>query len=89
MNWDQLKFGVNPTDYMYTMTCSSGGKFAKGRLIPFGNIELSPFAGVLNYGQVCVNACLLVLTQQYHYIHIYTYIVDSFHKQRHLSLEVW
>ncbi|KAK9941733.1 hypothetical protein M0R45_007428 [Rubus argutus] len=51
VNWDQLKVGVNPTDYMYTMTCSSGGKFAKGHLIPFGNIELSPFAGVLNYGQ--------------------------------------
>jgi hypothetical protein len=85
VNWDQLKVGVNATDYMYTMTCSGGGKFAKGHLIPFGNIELSPFAGVLNYGQVCVFAC----THPAISVNIYTYIVDSFHKQRWLSLEVW
>ncbi|KAL5558731.1 hypothetical protein UlMin_034942 [Ulmus minor] len=40
-----------PTDYMYLMKCSKGGNFTQGQLSPFGNIELSPAAGVLNYGQ--------------------------------------
>lgn len=41
-----------PTDYMYVMKCSHGGIFSNGELQRFGNIELSPSAGVLNYGQV-------------------------------------
>lgn len=41
-----------PTDYMYIMKCSQGEMFSKGELQRFGNIEMSPSAGVLNYGQV-------------------------------------
>lgn len=52
VNWDELEFGVVPTDYMYTMKCSKGDEFSQGHLTPYGNIELSPSAGVLNYGQV-------------------------------------
>ncbi|XP_031397198.1 branched-chain amino acid aminotransferase 2, chloroplastic [Punica granatum] len=51
LDWDNLGFGFIPTDYMYTMKCDRGGKFANGELQRFGNIELSPSAGVLNYGQ--------------------------------------
>ncbi|CAL2279538.1 unnamed protein product [Prunus armeniaca] len=51
VNWDELEFGVVPTDYMYTMKCSKGDEFSQGHLTPYGNIELSPSAGVLNYGQ--------------------------------------
>ncbi|KAB1220440.1 Branched-chain-amino-acid aminotransferase 2, chloroplastic [Morella rubra] len=40
-----------PTDYMYTMKCSKGEGFQQGQLSRYGNIELSPAAGVLNYGQ--------------------------------------
>ncbi|XP_024933592.2 branched-chain amino acid aminotransferase 2, chloroplastic [Ziziphus jujuba] len=36
---------------MYSMKCVKGDNFSQGNLIPFGNIELSPSAGVLNYGQ--------------------------------------
>ncbi|XP_074271895.1 branched-chain-amino-acid aminotransferase 2, chloroplastic-like [Silene latifolia] len=36
---------------MYIMKCSIGDEFDKGQLLPYGNIELSPAAGVLNYGQ--------------------------------------
>lgn len=50
-NWDNLGFGLNPADYMYTMKCSEGENFTQGRLSRYGNIELSPAAGVLNYGQ--------------------------------------
>ncbi|XP_022133239.1 branched-chain amino acid aminotransferase 2, chloroplastic [Momordica charantia] len=51
IDWDNLGFGIIPTDYMYVMKCSQGGNFAKGELQRFGNIELNPSAGVLNYGQ--------------------------------------
>ncbi|GAV57669.1 Aminotran_4 domain-containing protein [Cephalotus follicularis] len=51
IDWDNLGFGFVPTDYMYMMKCTQGGNFSKGELQRFGNIELSPSAGVLNYGQ--------------------------------------
>jgi hypothetical protein len=52
VNWDELGFGIIPTDSMYTMKCSDGDNFSQGHLIPYGNIELCPSAGILNYGQV-------------------------------------
>ncbi|XP_057482684.1 branched-chain amino acid aminotransferase 2, chloroplastic-like [Actinidia eriantha] len=51
IDWDNLGFAITPTDYMYIMKCSKGQSFTKGELQRFGNIELSPSAGVLNYGQ--------------------------------------
>ncbi|KAL5729017.1 branched-chain-amino-acid transaminase [Ranunculus cassubicifolius] len=51
VNWDELGFGLMPTDYMYVMKCSHNEKFSQGKLNRYGNIELSPSAGVLNYGQ--------------------------------------
>ncbi|XP_062158402.1 branched-chain amino acid aminotransferase 1, mitochondrial-like isoform X2 [Alnus glutinosa] len=51
VDWDNLGFGLVPTDYMYIMKCSKGEDFEQGQLSDFGNIELSPAAGVLNYGQ--------------------------------------
>lgn len=52
INWDELRFGLVPTDYMYAMKCSRGEEFTRGELNRYGNIELSPSAGILNYGQV-------------------------------------
>ncbi|CAL1395666.1 unnamed protein product [Linum trigynum] len=51
VDWDNLGFGLVTTDYMYTMKCREDGNFTKGELNPYGNIELSPSSGVLNYGQ--------------------------------------
>ncbi|XP_042485884.1 branched-chain amino acid aminotransferase 2, chloroplastic-like isoform X3 [Macadamia integrifolia] len=51
ISWDDLRFGLVPTDYMYVTKCLKGGDFPDGELVRFGNIELSPSAGVLNYGQ--------------------------------------
>ncbi|TQE08644.1 hypothetical protein C1H46_005736 [Malus baccata] len=51
IDWDNLGFAFLSTDYMYVMKCAQGGNFPKGELQSFGNIELSPSAGVLNYGQ--------------------------------------
>ncbi|XP_056173063.1 branched-chain-amino-acid aminotransferase 2, chloroplastic isoform X1 [Syzygium oleosum] len=51
VDWDNLGFGLMPTDYMYQMKCTQNGTFEQGQVRPYGNIELSPSAGVLNYGQ--------------------------------------
>ncbi|KAK9097096.1 hypothetical protein Sjap_022593 [Stephania japonica] len=51
INWDELGFGLVPTDYMYVMKCSLGEEFTKGEINRYGKIELSPSSGVLNYGQ--------------------------------------
>ncbi|KAL1820284.1 hypothetical protein ACET3Z_015153 [Daucus carota] len=51
IDWDNLGFGFLPTDYMYMMKCAQGETFKDGELQRFGNIELSPSAGILNYGQ--------------------------------------
>ncbi|KAL1537043.1 Branched-chain-amino-acid aminotransferase, mitochondrial, variant 2 [Salvia divinorum] len=51
IDWDNLGFGFMPTDYMYMIKCSQGETFSNGELQRFGNLELSPSAGILNYGQ--------------------------------------
>ncbi|CAK9182090.1 unnamed protein product [Ilex paraguariensis] len=51
IDWNNLGFGLMPTDYMYTMKCFKDENFTQGQLSRYGNIELSPSAGVLNYGQ--------------------------------------
>lgn len=64
VDWDSLGFGLMATDYMYITKCCEGQHFEEGQLSRYGNIELSPAAGVLNYGQVCVisNSLLRKLT---------------------------
>ncbi|KAJ4716064.1 Branched-chain-amino-acid aminotransferase [Melia azedarach] len=52
VRWDKLRFSLTPTDYMYVMKCSKDEKyFSQGTLSPFGNIEMNPSSGILNYGQ--------------------------------------
>ncbi|KAJ4701556.1 Branched-chain-amino-acid aminotransferase [Melia azedarach] len=51
VDWDNLGFKIMPADYMYTTRCSKDENFEQGQLSPYGNIELSPSAGALNYGQ--------------------------------------
>ncbi|KAF5740095.1 branched-chain-amino-acid aminotransferase 2 chloroplastic-like isoform X1 [Tripterygium wilfordii] len=51
VDWDNLGFGLMPADYMYTMRSTKDGVFEGGQLSRYGNIDLSPSAGVLNYGQ--------------------------------------
>lgn len=51
VDWNNLGFSLMPSDYMYTMKCSDYENFQQGKLSRYGNIEMSPSAGVLNYGQ--------------------------------------
>lgn len=52
INWEGLSFSLTQTDYMHVMKCTKGEKFSQGSLIRYGNIEISPAAGIINYGQV-------------------------------------
>ena len=63
INWDELGFQSISTDFMYIMKCSKEGSFDHGTLIPFGNIELSPYAGVLNFGQVRNSEYIVTINQ--------------------------
>ncbi|XP_002990723.2 branched-chain-amino-acid aminotransferase 5, chloroplastic [Selaginella moellendorffii] len=51
IDWENIGFGIRSTDFMYVMKTDRSGEWRSGELLPFGNLELSPAAGVLNYGQ--------------------------------------
>tara|TARA_Y100000590_G_scaffold129160_1_gene147675 strand:- start:502 stop:1536 length:1035 start_codon:yes stop_codon:yes gene_type:complete len=51
INWDKLGFEVLETKSMFRAIYPKEGQWSSGELIPYGPIELSPAAGVLNYGQ--------------------------------------
>tara|TARA_A100001388_G_scaffold191687_1_gene144332 strand:- start:666 stop:1697 length:1032 start_codon:yes stop_codon:yes gene_type:complete len=51
VDWDSLGFNFLETRSMYSANCNVEENWENGSLIPFGNIELSPAAVVLNYGQ--------------------------------------
>lgn len=51
INWDELSFSLTVTKEMFLATCKAGGVWDQGEFRPFGNISISPAAGVLNYGQ--------------------------------------
>ncbi|GJP34652.1 hypothetical protein CLOM_g19067 [Closterium sp. NIES-68] len=51
INFDDLGFGLVETDYMFVAKCARGEEWEAGELRPYGNLEMSPAAGVLNYGQ--------------------------------------
>jgi branched-chain amino acid aminotransferase len=51
VDWDGLTFSLTPTKAMYLASCSQDSSWEEGRVVPFGNLSLSPAACVLNYGQ--------------------------------------
>ena len=51
IKWEELGFNIVNTKSMYFSKCKNNEDWKDGSLIPFGNIELSPAACVLNYGQ--------------------------------------
>eukprot|EP00899_Mesostigma_viride_P009715 jgi/Mesvir1/18745/Mv01253-RA.1 len=51
IDWDNLGFGIRPTDSMWVATCPLNGTWNYGGLQKFGDLMLSPSASVLNYGQ--------------------------------------
>lgn len=51
IDWDSLTFSFTPTDMMYVAKCKRGDEWSAGEMEPYGDITISPAAGVLNYGQ--------------------------------------
>jgi branched-chain amino acid aminotransferase len=51
INWDNLTFSLTRTRSMYVAEQNDNGPWEQGKLVPFGNVSMSPAAGVLNYGQ--------------------------------------
>ena len=51
VDWNTLGFGLTPTAAMYVATCLRGDAWSPGHLQPYGPLQLSPAAGILNYGQ--------------------------------------
>ena len=51
IEWETLGFDAVETRSMFIAKCSIDEKWSGGSLIPYGNIELSRAAAVLNYGQ--------------------------------------
>ena len=51
IDWDNLTFSLTPAKSMFISHWENEKNWTDGKLIPFGNISMSPAAGVLNYGQ--------------------------------------
>ncbi|OIW10895.1 hypothetical protein TanjilG_27841 [Lupinus angustifolius] len=66
IDWDNFGFNIQPTDYMYIMKCQQGGTFSKGEIKRYGNIEFSPSAGVLSYGQEGLAPINLIVEKDLH-----------------------
>src|SRR5690606_27737786 len=49
-DFGDIVFGANPTDHMFTATYRQGA-WQDPRIVPFGNLTLSPIALCLHYGQ--------------------------------------
>jgi len=54
VNWDEMlskPWGSVDTDFMYFSECKAGETWKYGEVRPYRNLEISPRAAVLNYGQ--------------------------------------
>ncbi len=51
IDFDNLSFSITPGDIMFLSKCTADGVWDKGDFRPYGDIQISPAAGVLNYGQ--------------------------------------
>ena len=51
IDWGNLKFEVLPTRSMWQAEGQAGNAWAKGELIPYGKVKISPASCVMNYGQ--------------------------------------
>ena len=51
IDWDSLTFSLTPTDTMYITETAIDEPWKPGNLMPYGDMKISPAAGVLNYGQ--------------------------------------
>jgi len=51
IDFDKLSFSIMPGETMFFSKCKADGVWDQGAFLPYGDISISPAAGVLNYGQ--------------------------------------
>ncbi len=51
IDWNSLTFSHTATRSMFMAHCQLDGEWESQGIVPFGDIKISPAAGVLNYGQ--------------------------------------
>lgn len=51
IDWEQIKFQFIQTDFMFLAETGTDNTWKKGNICPFGNLQISPAASALNYGQ--------------------------------------
>ena len=51
IDWNNLSFQAITTKSIFLAKCNDGEKWDNGNLVPYGDLEIPPTAGVLNYGQ--------------------------------------
>jgi len=51
IDWDSMTFSFTETDRMYIAKCKQGEAWQPGVMQDFQDLQLSPAAGVINYGQ--------------------------------------
>lgn len=51
IDFDKLSFSIMPGETMFISKCKADGVWDQGAYLPYGDIQISPAAGVLNYGQ--------------------------------------
>ncbi|KAK4271372.1 hypothetical protein QN277_020076 [Acacia crassicarpa] len=68
INWDEIGFGIIPTDTMCLMKCSTeeADTFSEATLVPYGNLHLLPSAGILNHGQGVIEGLKAYRTKDGH-----------------------
>ncbi|MBL6868990.1 MAG: branched-chain amino acid aminotransferase [Flavobacteriales bacterium] len=52
VNWDNLPFGKLFSDHMFTMDFDNGN-WSKPKIMPYGDISISPANSAIHYGQSC------------------------------------
>ena len=61
INWDSLTFSLTPTDTMYITDTDINDAWMPGELIPYGDMKISPAAGVpVSYTHLTLPTILLV-----------------------------
>lgn len=51
IDWDNIPFQFTPTDYMFIAETDAHKTWKKGEICSFKNLQISPAAAALNYGQ--------------------------------------
>ena len=91
IDWDSLTFSLTPTDHMYITETQMDDAWMPGEMSPYGDMKISPAAGVLNYGQGLFEGMKAYRTSKDRvvFFHLFKfcliYVFQSFFVYKHLD----